>query len=46
LILCSGHPAALDETMSSMPPRLIHASLHKPFAPDTLLHILDEVFAA
>jgi DNA-binding NtrC family response regulator len=46
LILCSGHPAALDETMSLMPPRLIHASLHKPFAPSALLNILDEVFAA
>lgn len=46
LILCSGHPQELDETMSSMPPRLIHASLHKPFAPDALFNILDEVFAA
>jgi hypothetical protein len=27
-----------------MPARLIHASLHKPFAPDALLKILDEVF--
>jgi DNA-binding NtrC family response regulator len=46
LILCSGYPGALDETMSSMPPRLVHASLHKPFTPDTLLSILNEVFAA
>jgi DNA-binding NtrC family response regulator len=46
LILCSGHRAALDETVSSLPARLIHASLHKPFAPDALLNILDEVFAA
>jgi DNA-binding NtrC family response regulator len=46
LILCSGYGAALDETMSSLPPRLIHASLHKPFPPGALLHILDEVFAA
>ena len=46
LILCSGHRAALDETVSSLPARLIHASLHKPFAPDALLSILDEVFAA
>lgn len=46
LILCSGHPAALDETVSSMSPRLIHASLHKPFPPDALLGILNEVFAA
>jgi hypothetical protein len=35
----------LDETTSSMP-RMIHASLHKPFSPDALLGILSEVFAA
>jgi DNA-binding NtrC family response regulator len=46
LILCSGYPAALDETASSMSPRLIHASLHKPFSPDVLLKILNEVFTA
>jgi DNA-binding NtrC family response regulator len=46
LILCSGHAAALDETTSSMAPRLIHASLLKPFSPDALLDILNEVFAA
>ena len=46
LILCSGYAAALDEIVSSMAPRLIHASLHKPFPPDALLNILDEVFAA
>jgi DNA-binding NtrC family response regulator len=46
LILCSGHPAALDATVSSMSPRLIHASLHKPFPPDVLLGILNEVFAS
>ena len=46
LILCSGHPIELDGVMSSMSPRLIQASLHKPFAPDALLTILDEVFAA
>ena len=46
LILCSGHPADLDETVSSMSPRFIQASLHKPFRPDALLDILNEVFAA
>jgi DNA-binding NtrC family response regulator len=45
LILCSGYPAALDEATSSMPARLIHASLHKPFAPQALLNILNDVFA-
>lgn len=46
LILCSGHSRALDETMSSMAPRFIHASLQKPFPPDALLSILNEVFAS
>ncbi|HEY3747063.1 MAG TPA: hypothetical protein VGL17_12515, partial [Gemmatimonadaceae bacterium] len=45
LILCSGYPAALQQTTSSVSPRLIHASLHKPFAPAALLNILNEVFA-
>ncbi|MEX2111527.1 MAG: response regulator [Gemmatimonadaceae bacterium] len=45
LILCSGFTAALDQTTASLPPRLIHASLHKPFSPDVLLNILNEVFA-
>src|SRR5882672_1291304 len=46
LILCSGYGAALDETTSALSARLIHASLHKPFSPDVLLEILNEVFAA
>jgi DNA-binding NtrC family response regulator len=46
LILCSGHAAALDEAASSISPRLIHASLHKPFSPAVLLNILNDVFAA
>jgi DNA-binding NtrC family response regulator len=45
LILCSGHGAALDQTASTMPPRLVHASLHKPFAPDKLLGLLNGIFA-
>jgi DNA-binding NtrC family response regulator len=45
LILCSGHPTALQETVSTMPPALIQGSLHKPFSPDALLGILNEVFA-
>ena len=46
LILCSGYSAALDETTSALSARLIHARLHKPFSPDALLEILNEVFAA
>jgi len=46
LILCSGYSAALDETTSALSARLIHARLHKPFSPNALLEILNEVFAA
>jgi two-component system response regulator HydG len=46
LILCSGYGAALDETTSALSAPLIHASLHKPFSPNALLEILNEVFAA
>jgi len=46
LILCSGYSAALDETTSALSARLIHARLHKPFSPNVLLEILNEVFAA
>ena len=46
LILCSGYPAALDAATSAMPARLIHASLHKPFAPSALLGLLNEVFTS
>jgi two-component system response regulator HydG len=46
LILCSGYGVALDETTSALSARLIHAKLHKPFSPNALLEILNEVFAA
>ncbi len=46
LILCSGYGTALDETTSALSARLIHARLHKPFSPNALLEILNEVFAA
>jgi DNA-binding NtrC family response regulator len=46
LILCSGYGVALDETTSALSGRLIHAKLHKPFSPNALLEILNEVFAA
>lgn len=45
LILCSGYSALLQETSASMP-RLVHASLHKPFSPNALIDILNDVFAA
>lgn len=46
LILCSGHPARLDEVVASVPSSWIFASLRKPFPPDRLLSLLDELTAS
>jgi two-component system response regulator HydG len=43
LILCSGHPALLDATVSDLPSGWIYASLTKPFGPDRLMELLDAV---
>lgn len=43
LILCSGYPAALDDAVASFPSSWIFASLRKPFPPDRLLELLDEL---
>jgi DNA-binding NtrC family response regulator len=40
LILYSGHPALLDETVGALPADRIHATLRKPFPPERLLHLL------
>lgn len=45
LILCSGHPEVMAETVSSCPERWFHAALQKPFDPERLLGILDELSA-
>jgi two-component system response regulator HydG len=41
LILCSGHPQLMEETMAAVPRHWIYARLIKPFPPDHLLHLLD-----
>jgi DNA-binding NtrC family response regulator len=46
LILCSGHDAALNEAVEAMPRSWIAGSLRKPFPPDRLLALLDDVVAA
>lgn len=43
LILCSGYPAMIEETVSAYPSRWFHAALRKPFDPERLLAILDEL---
>lgn len=41
LILYSGHPDTLDQTLASIPSGWVHASLTKPFAPERLFELLD-----
>ena len=43
LILCSGHPAMIEETVAALPPGWVHASLKKPFPPEHLIGLLDAV---
>lgn len=43
LILCSGYPRIMEETISSCPERWFHAALQKPFDPERLLGILDDL---
>ena len=46
LILCSGYPNIMEETVSSCPERWFHAALRKPFDPETLLELLDDLASA
>ncbi len=41
LILCSGHPDTLDQTLAAVPSGWVHASLAKPFPPERLIDLLD-----
>lgn len=43
LILYSGHPQLLDRTASELPSGWVHGTLKKPFSPDRLLELLDDV---
>jgi DNA-binding NtrC family response regulator len=43
LILCSGTPQLLDATTTQLPSGLVHATLRKPFPPERLLELLDDV---
>ncbi|HEX6534445.1 MAG TPA: response regulator [Gemmatimonadaceae bacterium] len=44
LILYSGHPTTLDRTAASVPASWIRGTLQKPFAPDRLTALLDDIF--
>ncbi len=43
LILYSGHPVMLDQTLAALPNELIYASLKKPFSPGHLMGLLDDL---
>jgi DNA-binding NtrC family response regulator len=43
LILYSGHPMMLDETLAALPSELVYASLKKPFSPGRLMGLLDDL---
>jgi CheY-like chemotaxis protein len=42
IILYSGYPSLLDDTVGTVPPQWIHAAFHKPFPPEALLEVLDD----
>ena len=43
LILSSGTPQLLDQTTTELPKGFVHATLKKPFPPEKLLELLDDV---
>jgi len=43
LILYSGYPDLLDETVATLPAGAVYATLHKPFAPERLLELLNGI---
>ena len=45
LILYSGHPLALAQTTGSLPPKFVRAILQKPFPPDRVFELLDDIVA-
>jgi two-component system response regulator HydG len=44
LILCSGYPQLLDETKQRIPAEWVHSRLQKPFSPEYLVELLDEIY--
>jgi DNA-binding NtrC family response regulator len=46
LILYSGHSPALEDVAASLPESWVYASLHKPFHPERLMELLDEIIVA
>jgi DNA-binding NtrC family response regulator len=46
LILYSGSPGALEETAATVPSSWVYATLRKPFPPERLVELLDEIRVA
>ena len=46
LILYSGSPGALEETTATVPSAWVYATLRKPFPPERLVELLDEIRVA
>jgi len=44
LILCSGYPNILDQTVARLPAAWIYASLRKPFLPEQLVALLNALY--
>lgn len=43
LVLCSGYPALVENTVAQLPPECVHAVLPKPFDPERLLDLLERL---
>jgi hypothetical protein len=43
IILYSGHPSLLHDTVEALPGPWIHGALQKPFRPEALLELLEGV---
>jgi two-component system, NtrC family, response regulator HydG len=43
VILCSGYPDLIDQARATTPPGAVYGAVQKPFAPDHLIGMLDEL---
>jgi DNA-binding NtrC family response regulator len=43
VILCSGYPDLIDQARATAPPGAVYGAVQKPFAPDHLIGMLDEL---
>jgi DNA-binding NtrC family response regulator len=43
VILCSGYPDLIDQARARTPPGTVYGAVQKPFAPDRLIGMLDDI---